>query len=222
MSLPADKSHISCNPMAAPHTQRDRVIRMVRADHSAAHALAQEIEDPWNRCQALAWAARFAPDHAVARILDEAFSAAWACSDPYKRVAVSAWPFRAMVERDHMDKLDGMVGRLLQTAVEIQHPVSRLDALFLVWQALFPLGSTARSSVQEVLLQACCSTEGWRARRTLRDIVLTIGRKDMAEAKRIVELMPESEYRKEAADAVATGNWQRPRRFFWGSFVEAQ
>lgn len=190
---------------------------MARKDHVAAVQLAREIADPQFRCRALAWIARFASDDEFADLAQEAISAAWACPDPYQALAASAWPLRAMIERNKADKVQAIIDRLLQLAANIAHPVNRMDAFFLVWQAILPLGRTPRSPIQETLVRTCLAAQSWKGSYTLRDVVVMVGRDDLTEAERIVSLMPESKYRRQVAHAMAVRDWHDPRSFFWES-----
>ena len=70
-----------------------------RGEFTSALRLAENIKDGWYRCQSLAAAARFAPEADVLRVAEKALKAARDAGDAYKRVAVSAWPVCALVER---------------------------------------------------------------------------------------------------------------------------
>lgn len=121
-------------------TTRDLTMRRATTDTSAAHALARSISDPWYRCQALAWVARFAPEAQFKAIVQESLAAGKAADDPYQVVGTTAWSLAALVERGHNNEVRCLLPSLLTHAAAIVNPVSRLDALFLLWQAVFPLG----------------------------------------------------------------------------------
>lgn len=202
--------------MTSPTAQRERAIRAATSDTDAALRLARDVDDPWYRCQALAWVARFAPeDDAVARIADESLAAARSTDDAYKHVAAAAWPVRALVEHDLPTRAVAAVADRLPTARAIPHPVNRVDALDLLHQAIFPLGPAARRAAQQSLVDACLAANSWRAGRTLRDLVLTVAADDPAEVQSILARTPESAYRRQTLRHLAAGRHDPPRPFFW-------
>src|SRR3954469_17904349 len=129
--------------MSATST-RDQVTRLAPADPEGAAEVARSIEEPWFRAQALAWAARFAADDRVVPLAEESLRSSYAEIDPYRTVATGAWPVRALVERGHSDKARSTLDSLLLLAPQVEPPTSRVEALFLVWQAIFPLDADAR------------------------------------------------------------------------------
>ena len=201
--------------MPSPTTERNQTISLAQSNWSAALASARKVSDPWHRCQSLAWVARFAPAGVVTNIAAEALSAARACDDPYKVAAASAWPLRALIERDQRSQIGSLLDHLLQTAETIPHPVNRLDALFLIWQGVFPVGSSGRHRPQSALLRACQNVNSWKGSYTLRDTAVMVAPDDMAEAQRIVAMMPESSYRRQTLRQIVEGKRLSPRPFFW-------
>lgn len=200
--------------MPSPTRARDQATRCAASDPPRSLALARQVDDPWFRCQALAWAARFAPDAAVPTIVREAFAAAAADPDPYKVVGASAWPARAAIERGQVADLAGTLRRLLGTAETIAHPVRRLDALFLLFQAVHPLGGAARRDALAAVVSACLSARSWRAGRTMRDAALMVASEDPAGAARLAELLSEGRHRRQALRGLAAGKPVLPRAFF--------
>src|SRR5918992_2834393 len=141
---------------------RDLVTRLAPTDPEGAARLARSIDEPWFRSQALAWAARFAPEDRVEPLVEEALIASYAESDPYRTVGSGAWALRALVERGRPVVARRILADLLALAPEAEPPASRAEALFLVWQAAFALGSDARKKVLEVVLKTCQPSESWR------------------------------------------------------------
>ncbi len=129
---------------------------------SAAHALARSISDPWYRCQALAGVARFAPAAQFKAIVQESLAAGKAADDPYQVVGATAWPLAALVERAHNNEVHRLLPSLLTYAAAIANPVSRIDALFLLWQAVFPLGIEFHRQVLDPLVKACREADSWK------------------------------------------------------------
>jgi hypothetical protein len=68
--------------------------RLASDQPAQALRLAQAIEAPWFRSQALSHVGRYWPDETYNRILVEAMRSADAQDGIYKQVAVSAWPIR--------------------------------------------------------------------------------------------------------------------------------
>src|SRR4051794_33850963 len=115
---------------------RDRAIHLTRTGNPCkALALAREVSVPWNRCIILAWVARFAPADEVPKIAEEALMAARKSEDAYQRLAVLAWPLRALIEREQRGKAERLLRDALPQITHVTHPVSRADALFLLVQA---------------------------------------------------------------------------------------
>src|SRR5258708_21240003 len=115
--------------------ERDEVAGSAPSSTTKALALAKQISDPWFRCQALAHVARYASTELVSPIAQEALNTALEQEDAYKAVAASAWPVRAVIERNQVELLPLLLKELMKRAPSIYHPVSRLDALFLICQA---------------------------------------------------------------------------------------
>src|SRR5579864_1753211 len=105
--------------------ERDEVSGLAPTDTTKALAMARRISDSWFRCQALAVVARYASKELVSPIAHEAFNTALQQEDPYKVVGVSAWPVRALIERDQTDPLPLWLNELVKRARSIDHPVSK-------------------------------------------------------------------------------------------------
>ena len=189
-------------------TERNIAMRTAETDFEKALPLARGVSEPWLRCQALAGAARFAPDERVVKIADEAMAAATECADSYKRVAVTAWPFRALIERNRESQALKRLPEVLELASQIENPVSRSDALFLLWEAFFP--TPGHTSVLGVLVLSC--NHHWKADYLLRQVVLILALADPKEAFRLAESMREGKYKRQALKRLAEGEkgWLRP------------
>lgn len=120
-----------------------------------------------------------------------------------------------MVERQQTKELPEILRRLLRTAETISNPVSRVDALFLLWQAAFPLGSAARRAVQESLVKQCLGTNSWKTAYTVRQAAVILASDDREGAGRIVEAMPDSKAKRQAKVRIDKGEQLQPRSFFW-------
>lgn len=195
-------------------TERDLVSEIALHDSPRAHQRARAIAEPLYRAQALAWVARYAPDAEVVRIAREALMGAAAADDPYHRVAATAWPIRALVERDFVAEAERGVATALDCAALIENPVSRVDALFLVWQGAYPLGAAMRARITTPLLAAALSADSWKPQRTLLSLIFMLPPSDRASAEQIVDCMPAGKYKRGAARRLAAGERQEPRSFF--------
>lgn len=201
--------------MSLSKTALDWIIRHAAADPAQSLARARQVDDPWFRCLALAWVARFGPADTCMAIAREALAAAAEGPDLYRAVRASAWPVRALVERGQTAGVAAVLARLVRTAAAIPHPVCRVDALRLLFEAVYPLGSHDRRRVQTALVEACGEESSWRAGRTFRDVALLVAADDPAEAERMVESFRPGRHRRQAARLLAAGERRPPRRFFW-------
>jgi hypothetical protein len=195
--------------------ERERAILAAKTDFPTALQRARGVSDAWYRAQALAWVARFAPEAEVERVAREALEAAGAGKDAYQQVASSAWAIRALAERGRSKKAAEAVPSLLRLSGEISPPVSRLTALFLLWQSVGPLERTVRLRVLNSLVSACLATVGWQGGHTLREVVRMLASEDPGEAQRILAQMPEGKYKRQAQRQLEEGQTLAPRSFFW-------
>ena len=189
------------------------VRRLARIDAHAAIGFARQIEDAWSRSQALAHVARFSPSGQRA-LLDEARTASMLAGDSYKIVAVSAWWIRAQIEVGYHEDAAREMPRLLELSSTIEHPVSRLAALFLLFQAVFHL-EPARQLALGRLIEACQSANSWKAGDALQSAVVMLASDYAAEAEQALQAMPEGKYKRKACRLVASAVRWHPRPFFW-------
>jgi hypothetical protein len=201
-----------------PTELRDLVSQCAETDPAGARQLAVRIPDAWFRCQALAWIARFAPAADVESLAREAWAAAQSAPEPYQVIGAAAWPLRALVEREREETALWLLQDVLRVAPSVHKLINRADALFLVWQAAFPLGPKGRGAVLEPLVEACLGTAtAWQAGRILADVVLQLAVVDRSAAERLLERMRGDRYRKQAERRLAAGEWSAPRPFFWAA-----
>lgn len=110
-------------------------------------------------------------DRNVLAVTDEALSTAAFCDHPYKRVAVSAWPVRALSERGKLHEASRTLMRSLAEAGHIQHPVSKMDAQELLWHAAWLPPIDGGEQALSELVKACETAESWKSGRCLRNII---------------------------------------------------
>lgn len=201
-------------PMSATDERR-HAIQAAKTDFRTALQRARRVSDAWYRVQALAWVARFAPEAEVERVANEALKAAGAGKDAYVQVASSAWVVRALAERGRTGKAVAAVTRLVSLSTDISHPVSRLNALFLVRQAAWPLESTVRQLALKKSVAACQAATSWQAGRALHNAVLMLFPEDAEDARRVLEQMREGRYQRQALKRLEAGRALTPMGFFW-------
>lgn len=148
-------------------------------------------------------------------VTDEALSTAAFCDHPYKRVAVSAWPVRALSERGKLDEASRTLMRSLAEAGHIQHPISKMDALELLWHAAWLPPIDGGEQALSELVKACEAAESWKSGRCLRNIVGVIGRDNPAYATRIIASMAGSGYKRQAVRWFASECSFGVRSFYW-------
>jgi hypothetical protein len=151
----------------------------------------------------------------VIPLAEEALRASYAETDAYRTVATGAWPLRALVERRQSDKARSTLDRLLLLAPEVEPLASRAEALFLIWQAIFPLDADARDRVLNVLLSSCRMEDSWRVGRVLQDVAVMLPKDESGAVERILAAMPEGRWKRQARRRVARSERMGPRPFFW-------
>ena len=186
-------------------------MRLAKIDFKKSLELARRVSESWFRCQALAGAARFAPDDRVVPTTKEAIAAALTTSEPYQRVAATAWPLRALIERGQEQAALRLLPEILAGAARIENPVSRSDALFLLWEAFFPVA--AHQSVLGLLLISC-KGHG-KAERILAQVALILASQNPQEAQRIAAGMPDGRLKRQAEERLAEGRKQEAKQFFF-------
>jgi hypothetical protein len=185
-----------------PTEARDSAVELAKADTPAALALARAIDDPRFRSQAMAWIARFASETELPAILNEARESSWAATDKYKVVGSSAWRLRAMIERGEPDAAAAEMSELLACAAEIDHPVSRLEALFLLFQSIFDV-ERARRGTLDALIAASQAAMSWKSGYWLREAALMLASAGYAdEADQVISAMPDGKYRRQAIERI--------------------
>jgi hypothetical protein len=198
-----------------PTVARDRASALATSDIEAALQAAREVADPWFACQALAWVGRFAPEDRVVAILDEAIAVGGRAADPFRAVACIAWPLRALVERNHAHRLGPALLALLRQVPSIEHPASRSEALFLIFQAVYPAGRRWWFPVLVELRDASHPAVHWRQARSIRDAVLIAASEDADFARDFCPGVRNDRARSQIERALARSERRSPRPFFW-------
>jgi hypothetical protein len=98
--------------------------------------------------------------------------------------------------------------------MEIDHSVSRAEALFLIVQAAWHLNPSVRQPLIDGLIDACLEANSWRGGRILRDVVLMISKEDLQKAQSILASIPENRFRRSGQRSLVSGQSLPPRAFF--------
>lgn len=189
-------------------------MQTAETDYEKALAQARNISKAWFRSQALAQVARYAPEKNVAQIAEEAIEAALTSTDDYKQVAATAWAFRALLERNQEKKALELMPSILGLSAKIENPVSRSDALFLLWQAFFPFDGN--KSVLGALVKSC--NGHWKADYILRQVVLILAAENQDDARKLADSMRECKYKRQAEKRLDEGQTQQIHPFFHQSW----
>jgi hypothetical protein len=96
-------------------------------------------------------------------------------------------------------------------ASEIELAASRAEALLLVWQAVFPLGTEARHKVLDALLTTCKPADSWRVGRVFQEVAWMLADEDRGNAERVIAALPEGRWKRQAKRRVETGEAMPPR-----------
>lgn len=147
--------------------QRDHAIRIAPSDPEGALSQADDIEDPWFATQALSAVLRYGPEHRISVVCRRALARASECSDAYCRGAVLAWLVRALAERGHTSQATTVLDEAMRQALVSTPAGSRAEALFLLYQAAYPLGQPAVAPLFRHLTALQESSPHWRASRAL-------------------------------------------------------
>jgi hypothetical protein len=195
--------------------ERDLAVQLVGADPDRALLTARRVEDPWVACRALAWVARCSPEDQFEDVIDESLRIGKKTDDPHKVVASAAWPIRAMIERDHCDRLLSIFPGLLNYAEKTELLVSRSEALFLVFQAIFPAVRDKWFDVLQALISASVPLISWRQKRNLRDAILIVRNEDEGTPQDLTNAVTDCRLKRRIERATANSERQLPRPFFW-------
>jgi hypothetical protein len=194
---------------------RQRVIDLAIVDSASALQAAHRIDDPWFACQALAWVARYSPENRVDSVAKEAFSIGRKSKDEYQVVASAAWPLRALIERDRSDRIDTVIQEYLDRSSTISIFASRSEALFLIFQAVFPAGRLHWIKILRALSRSASPPLHWRQTRALRDAILITASEDPHFAVEFCRNITNPIAKRQAEQRLVRSESRLPREFFW-------
>ncbi len=154
----------------------EKACRLAEKDPKLAFVLAQQVRDPWYRCQVLAYVAKRETDvQAKLRIIQHAFDAAKLTNEPNRIVSVSSWPIEVLVEIGEEECVEKEVNRLLHVIAAEPHPTRRGDAILMLLLKLVKGPPKSLVAVFDAFLTACLVGHGWKRDRNLRDAAVFLG-----------------------------------------------
>jgi hypothetical protein len=151
----------------APTRQRGLVHTLSLTQPEKALSVARSIDDPWFRCQALSNVARHWPHKEYEPILCEAIKAADAQERAYRRVAVSAWPIAAYLERGNNRTAATLLKKYTEEARQIDHMGGRCEALMRLFGSARAYNPSLWKPVFYAILDAAEPSISWRQGRAV-------------------------------------------------------
>ena len=197
-----------------PTAARSEVAKLAKQDTAKAAALARKIRDPWFKAQALAYAARFAPDAQLLKLCEESLAASRTCDDAYRRTASSAWALRALVERGATAQAETEALAEIAALSSVEPSASRSFAAFNLFQATFDLGPKVRGLLLRELERENEAGFHWRNQRSLVDALSMLSGCDADLAAAAIERIKDDKLRRRALKATEEHRRVKPRDYF--------
>jgi len=104
---------------------------------------------------------------------------------------------------------------LLTASDKIEPPSSRSEALFLLFQAVFPAGHEFWEPVLPKLMKPCEADTFWRQGRNIHDALLIAATVDEELSREFCSQLPPSRWRKQLERRLERRVYETPRQFFW-------
>lgn len=194
--------------------QREAACKLATIDSKRAYKAARVVEDPFFRCQALAWVARYA-DNDIEGIVAAAFKAAEEAEDAFHRMSAPAWPLRALIELGRVEQAGERLQMQLDRFGQVMPDSSQSEALFLVFQAVHPAGQEFWQPIFDRLADVCVTTSHWRTVRNLQEAILMIADEAPELASHMTDRLPVGRRRRQLERQLEAGERLQPRAFFW-------
>ncbi len=192
---------------------RQKTWELAQTDQEKALAFARKIGSDWNRCQSLAFVAwHVRPKKLFLTVVNEALGIARDMREPNRAVTCSAWPVRAMAERDDVELLPTILA-LVDTINQEPNPVRRADALLFLYEAVY-FKHEVKPLVFSPLLAACTAMNSWKKPRMLQDIALILAVDDLPAAFRMIEMLSKESAKEKVRDYIEKSLWLGPHEFF--------
>ena len=194
-------------------SDRDRAANLAIAKNRQALSQALGIGDAWFACQALAWVLRYAPEKQIARIVSNIDHRAATCRDDYQRAAVRAWEIRALAERGLTREANRVLSEATIVARGTTPAPSRSEALFLLFQAAYPLGNRTVSPLARMLAETWLVQPNWRSERNLVHTLAMVSALNSDEYHSILASVSDDRVNRRVQRAIGKG-FTTPRNFF--------
>ena len=204
--------------------ERDRVARIAGSNSASALRIARNIDDPWFRCQALAYVAWNTANHKrFLGLVAESLESGWSIRDANRSVTVIAWPVAALAKRNYSrpDAMKRSVGILREVITQLTeviakepNPASRADALMLHIHALSPSRRELRKGLLGLLVKECRDATNRKRQRQLEEAAMVIAPDDLDAALGLIESLDENRKRRMTATIEAQWEGLGPRQFF--------
>lgn len=198
-----------------PTGQRQLAIDLAATDPMKAVSVARAIDDPWFKCQALAYVARYWPGNDYEQFLREASKASDSQDNWYKRVTVSAWPIRAYLERGNPAPAKRLLERYTEEARNIENMGGRSEALLMLFQATEPFGRSLWEPVFHALVKATEPALAWRQMRNIRNAIAMIAADNLGLVQDAVKRLKDDKTAAAIRRDLESGKAAEPRPFFW-------
>jgi hypothetical protein len=197
---------------------RRKVWELCQTDIGHAERLALGIGFDWYRCQSLAAVAiHTSGKRRFMKLANEALDAARRLPDPNRKVTCSAWIISVMAKRP-----DVVVDEMLSTISAEENAVRRADALFALYNAVYPRRETAKK-VFESLLATTEAMRSWKQPLMLGEIALVLARDDPQQARAILDLIANAAAKRKTEKAIASKQRLGPYEFlpYYSKVTEA-
>jgi hypothetical protein len=188
-------------------------LALVQPEHAL--VVAKAIDAPWFRCQALSYVARYWPNDDYAPILKDALRAADSQDQVYNRIAVSAWPIRAYLERGKSLPAQELLLQYRQASGDIENMGSRSEAIFALFQAARPFDSDLWQPVYWALVEAAEPALSWRQLRNLKDAAAMVVSSHPALVHQALEKLSEPKNLAAIRRCLDAPSVVEPRPYFW-------
>lgn len=198
-----------------PTGQRQLAINLVVSDPKKALSIARAIGDPWFKCQALACVARYWPNDDYEQLLSEASKASDSQVNWYRRVAVSAWPIRAYLERGIPGPAKTLLTRYTEAANNIENMGGRSEALLMLFQAAKPFDRDLWEPVFHALVKATEPALAWRQMRNIRNAIAMVAPDDPTLLQEAIKCLTNEKTVAAIQRDIGNRKAAEPRPFFW-------
>ena len=198
-----------------PTGQRQLAINLLASDPKKALSIARAIEDPWFKCQALAYVARYWPNDDYEQLLREASKASDSQDNWYKRVTVSAWPIRAYLELGNLDPAKRLLTRSTEEASKIENMGGRSEALLMLFQAAQPFDQDLWEPVFHALVKATEPALAWRQTRNIRNAIAMVAADNPTLVQEAIKRLTNDKTVAAINRDIDNRKTAEPRTFFW-------